>query len=110
VNNNTAWTWQALATVVPGRDPQGLGTIVTAFDFTGVVGGVNKLTFVDWPAEIGIDNLTITGCAGRGGCRLVPFNNVPEPSTLPLVALALATLSMAALRTRRNSRIGTRSC
>ena len=108
VNNNTSATWQALATFTSGRDPQGMGTATV--DLSGISGGVTKLTFVDWPAEIGIDNLTITGCAGLTGCRVVPFNNVPEPSTLPLVALALATLSMAALRGRRNSRIGTRSC
>jgi hypothetical protein len=97
VNNDSTATWSALA----------LGTIATAFDFTGVAGGVNKLTFVDWPAEIGIDNLTITGkCLPGTPCRTIPFNNVPEPSTLPLVALALATLSMAALRTRRKARIG----
>jgi len=108
VNNNSAWTWHALATYVANQDPQGMGTATV--DLSGISGGVTKLTFVDWPAEIGIDNLTITGCAGLAGCRVRPFNNVPEPSTLPLVALALAALSMAALRGRRDSRIGTRSC
>jgi hypothetical protein len=96
VNNNGTATWQALATYVSGRDPQGLGTITTVFDFTSI-GGATKLTFVDWPAEVGIDNLSITG---RCVTCPIPLQQVPEPASLPLVALALAGVYVVSRRTR----------
>jgi hypothetical protein len=96
VNNNATSTWHALASFTAGQDPQGIGTIAAAFDFTAI-GGATKLTFVDWPAEIGIDNLKVTGnCTS---CP-VPHQNVPEPPSLPLVVLALAAVCAAARRAR----------
>ena len=97
VNNNLTRTWQGLASLTPGKDPQGLGTTIT-FDFTGI-GGATKLTFVDWPAEIGIDNLTITGNCVTA-CTTIIRNGVPEPQSLPLAALALAAMSLAVRRAR----------
>jgi hypothetical protein len=89
--------WSQLATTpVGGGDPQAIG-------LSGVLNfltGVHTLTIVDWPAEVGIDNLRISGCANqyetpRGGVgadsatqHCTPLET-PEPSSLPLAALAL---------------------
>ena len=94
-NNNATATWHALASYTAGQDPQAIGTITAAFDFTSI-GGATKLKFVDWPAEIGIDNLTITGTCVS--CP-VPQQNVPEPPPLPLVGLALAAMYVTSRRT-----------
>ena len=47
------------------------------------VDDVHKLEFIDWPATIGIDNLTIE------------FGRIPEPATLGVMALGLAGLGFA---------------
>jgi hypothetical protein len=47
--------------------------------------GVTKLEFVDWPATIGIDNLTIT-------------TTTPEPATMTLIGMGM--LGLASLRRR----------
>jgi hypothetical protein len=58
VDGNATPVWSHLASIpAPGTDPQGLG--VTA---TFSLNGAQTLTFRDWPAEIGIDNLRITEC------------------------------------------------
>jgi hypothetical protein len=88
VNNSGTATWKALASYTTGQDPQAIGTIAAAFDFTSI-GGATKLTFVDWPAEIGIDNFTVTGSCVS--CP-VPNQTVPEPPILPLVGLALTAM------------------
>ena len=84
--------WSALGIAVgsPAKDPQNIGVASLSF------AGAHSLTFMDWPAEIGIDNLVITGhCASTApGCAQ---GDVPEPSSLPLAGLALA----AFLVTRR---------
>lgn len=107
VNSESTARWSMLATFVPGRDPQAIGTATV--DLSGVSGGVTKLTFVDWPAEIGIDNLTITGCAGTNGCIVTRLNNVPEPPTLPLAMLALAATAVAVGRNRKRATAGSAS-
>jgi len=65
--------------------------------------GVTSLTFLDWPAEIGIDNLhLVTGCpitnSACGGTR--GGGALPEPSTVVLLGLGLGALGWA---TRRRS-------
>jgi hypothetical protein len=65
--------WSAKATNTPGLDPQGLGVSPTIY-----LNGGQVLTFRDWPAEIGIDNLRI--------------NTAPEPSPLALLALGVGLL------------------
>jgi hypothetical protein len=56
--------------------PQAIGTITSPL----MLNGATTLEFFDWPAEIGIDNLRITGHA------------VPEPASLPLLATGLLGL------------------
>ena len=94
------------ASTPPNGDPQAIGTASLTF-----LSGVHTLTFRDWPAEVGIDNLRIAGCAGVvfQGPRAIgqadttlhctPLQT-PEPSTLPLAALALAAAAFGIGRTR----------
>ena len=76
VNGGSTAVWSQKATKIAGQDPQGLGTSGPL----SFAGGVNSLTFMDWPAEVGIDRLK--------------FSTVPEPSPLALVGLALAVLAL----------------
>jgi hypothetical protein len=109
VDGNATPIWSMLATTpVGGGDPQALGLSDTINFLTGV----HSLTFVDWPAEVGIDNLRISGCANlpnqvpRAGAQndvvqphCTPLQT-PEPATLPLVALALCAAALRAGRAR----------
>ncbi len=61
-----------------------------------IAGGTHSLTFMDWPAEIGIDNLVINGCPATAPECL--RKQVPEPSSLPLATLALGALLLLARR------------
>jgi len=98
--------WSALAsTPVGGGDPQAIGLS----GLLSFLSGAHTLTFVDWPAEVGIDNLRISGCANsqsvpRNAADSVAQNctllQTPEPSTLPLVALALGVAALGIGRTR----------
>jgi hypothetical protein len=67
-------------------DPQALGVSPILN-----LNGAKSLTFVDWPAEIGIDNLRITGCvATQPNCLTT---RVPEPGSLALLCLGLFCLA-----------------
>jgi hypothetical protein len=80
------------------KDPQNLGT--ASFDLNiAASSSTNTLTFVDWPPEIGIDNLRIQTCRSTDrGCLGL---SVPEPSPLSLAGLALALLALVRRGTRR---------
>jgi len=82
-------------------DPQGIGTS----GLINIAGnGVTSLTFIDWPAEIGIDNLRIVTSCPRTNpqCGGTPTGNssVPEPSTWGLMGLGFAVLALATRRRR----------
>jgi hypothetical protein len=95
VDNIATPVWLQLASIpATGKDPQGLGMSGTLS-----LNGAQTLTFRDWPAEVGIDNLRITGCVASSPNCLT----VPEPSTLPLAALGL--LGMVAYRWRQRRRL-----
>lgn len=87
---NGASVWSTLATTPSSgdKDPQALGHL-SSF----ALNGVSTLTFVDWPAEIGIDYLVIDGCTIKSpNCVR---QDVPEPGTLLLLAAgALAVWRM----------------
>ena len=58
--------------------------------------GDTELTFADWPAGIGIDNLVLTTGActsGTSGCNT--NTTVPEPGTMPLLSAFLALGGLA---------------
>jgi hypothetical protein len=95
VDGSATPVWYEHASIpAPGTDPQALGMSGTVS-----LNGAQTLTFRDWPAEIGIDNLRITGCVASSPNCL----SVPEPSTLPLAALGL--LAMVAYGWRQQRRL-----
>jgi MYXO-CTERM domain-containing protein len=86
------------ASVISGHAPQGIGVASFALNLPA---GTHTLTFVDWPPEIGIDNLTIQTCGSSDrGCL---GQSVPEPSPLPLAVLALALLALVRWDARRRT-------
>ena len=90
-----AFSQLALATGINPNYPQAIGTSGTIN-----TAGEHLLNFVDWPATIAIDNLVINGCIDTPGRKCVP-PFLPEPSSLPLVGLALALAGLATWRTQR---------
>jgi hypothetical protein len=97
-SSTAAFSRIAVATGVNPNYPQAIGTSGT-FNLAGA----HFLDFVDWPATIAIDNLVINGCRDTATALCVPpgTHDVPEPSSLPLVALGLALAGFAGWRTRR---------
>ena len=81
------------ASVISGHDPQGIGTASFVLNLPA---GTHTLKFVDWPPEIGVDNLRI--CTDANGCL---GRTVPEPSPLPLAGTALALLALFHAKARR---------
>lgn len=92
-----AQKWADSATVSTTEHPTKLST-------TGLISFAagTKLSFVDWPAEIGIDNLKITGCytAVNGKCGVTTVD-VPEPLTLALLGAGLVGFGV----TRRKNKV-----
>lgn len=64
--------------------PQLIGT------WTGSLTGDTELDFVDWPATIGIDNLTISYTTGGGGGQEPA---VPEPAAIALLGTLVVLLA-----------------
>ncbi len=60
--------------------PQYIGT------WTGTLTNVNELDFIDWPATIGIDNLTVS-------YTTYPPTNVPEPASIALLGTLVVLLT-----------------
>jgi hypothetical protein len=84
------------AQVIAGHLPQDVGHAQFTLNLPV---GAHTLTFVDWPAEIAIDNLSIQTCGSTGtGCVL---QSAPEPSPLPLAGLSLALLALVRWQARR---------
>lgn len=80
-------------------DPQNLGTASVVLNIAAGA-SPNTLTFLDWPAEIGIDNLSIQTCASTD-TKCLGKQTIPEPSPLPLAGLALALLALVRWKARR---------
>jgi hypothetical protein len=72
-------------------DDQYIGTWTTGASFTGNT----ELDFIDWPATIGIDNLSITWTT--------PPSSVPEPASFLLLGSALLGVGIALKRKNARS-------
>lgn len=87
---SSVWFTRATTPTTGHKDPQALGHVSQLG-----LDGATTLTFVDWPAEIGIDNLVIEGCTINRPVCTGPYTSVPEPTTLALLSLSLVGLSLS---------------
>ena len=94
-NNHSPASGLAAAELTPQKAPVNTGLL------TFNVAGSNQLTFADWPATIGIDNLVINYHTTPGAAAAVP-----EPASLLLLGSGLIALTA---RARRRQRAATRS-
>ncbi len=85
-NNHSPVSGLGSAELTPQLAPVNTGLLVAN------VAGSNQLTFADWPATIGIDNLIINWHTNNTGTAAVP-----EPASLTLLGTGL----LAAWRSRR---------
>ena len=91
---STALWWTAVhSTATMDAQSMGMSGVINTF-------GAKSLTFADWPAEIGIDNVVITGCVTAVNGQCGP-SKVPEPTTLALLGLGL--FGFAAVRRRKQA-------
>jgi len=96
VDGSAIASWSMLGLAM--TNPQNIGIASLG------LGGAHSLQFVDWPAEIGIDNLVITGRCAPTAPSCVQ-HDTPEPSSLPLAGLALGAFILArGFRTRKTHR------
>lgn len=85
----SVWSTLASTPVSGDLDPQALGTRAALS-----LSGATTLTFVDWPAEVGIDNLVVDGCTIKSPDCV--RRETPEPGMLFLLgACALAAMGVA---------------
>ncbi|MGH8714161.1 MAG: PEP-CTERM sorting domain-containing protein [Casimicrobiaceae bacterium] len=101
VNGVATPIWSALATIpaTTPKDPQAIGTLSAALDLTIYGHAITSLTFVDWPAEVGVDSLTLTGgCLPGAAANDCILRQTPEPGSMLLVGIALSALAVAGRR------------
>jgi hypothetical protein len=92
---NTAWVDSPQGSAVTGHNPETAPQLIGSADLT-IPAGTTELTFADWPAAIGIDNLVLTTGActpGTSGCST--DTPVPEPGSMPLLGAYLALGGLA---------------
>lgn len=101
VNADSTQVFHAVANLGSSTlDPQAIGSASNIG-----INNATSLTFIDWPAEIGIDNLRLVttcprtnpDCGGGGG------GSAPEPASLALIGLGMGAMGWATRRRRDRS-------
>jgi hypothetical protein len=89
------WVDSPSGSATTGHNPETAPQLIGSADLT-IPAGDTELTFADWPAAIGIDNLVLTTGActpGTAGCST--NTPVPEPGTMPLLSASVALGGLA---------------